>query len=528
MIRKAEIRFIPTAMMLIALAAGCLSGLSGCSRGDAAEGAARPDLITMDDLASFGPLERPAVQFPHDLHTKALAEQNKDCNACHPAREDGRPSRLFMRLADTTRDELEALYHLHCLECHTNDQDGGETSGPVACGECHRRQPAYISSREPFGFDKSLHYRHVKANEKKCENCHHVYDEASKKLVYKKETESSCRDCHRDRTEENRISLRQAVHQACIGCHYEMNRLQPGQAVGPVDCGGCHDRDRQLAIQVVDNPPRLERNQPDFILLSAAEEDLGANKLNTVPLPHSAHEGFAENCRVCHHETLSPCKECHTLAGGDKSGGVTLQEAMHEPSSDHSCVGCHDKQKTAAACAGCHGLMEQGRLSEHACHICHAGPSPEILASVRSNYHSLDDFRPRAADVALSFTADEIPDSVTIGVLSEEYPAVVMPHKKIIAALEKNINSSKSARHFHGREDVLCQGCHHNGSIGRKPALCANCHSQPFNERNLFKPGLYSAYHRQCIGCHDNMEMEEPTKCTTCHPKKLQTAGASH
>ena len=215
------------------------------------------------------------------------------------------------------------------------------------------------------------------------------------------------------------------------------------------------------------------------------------------------------------------------MSGSDKSGGVTLQEAMHDLTSDHSCVGCHNRQKSAAGCAGCHGLMEQGRLSEHSCAICHAGPSPEILAQVRSNYTSLDAFRPRAAEVALSFTVAEIPDSVIIGALSKEYPAVVLPHRKIIDKLREHINSSKVARHFHGREDVLCQGCHHHGSIGRRPALCANCHNQPFDERNLFRPGLYSAYHRQCIGCHTDMAMKEPADCTTCHPKKLQTAGAN-
>jgi mono/diheme cytochrome c family protein len=528
MLSQAKIKCLPPGMLLFALTAACLLGASGCSQGKGAEPSARPDLITMDGLVSFGPLERPAVQFPHDLHTAALAKQNQDCSVCHPAREDGRPSPLFMRLKEMSRAELEELYHTNCIDCHSKTALEGKASGPETCGQCHRRDPVYTSSRLPFGFDKSLHYRHIEANENKCENCHHVYDEDSKKLVYKKDTESSCRDCHRSRTEENRISLRQAAHQACIGCHYELRRQQPVPAAGPVDCAGCHDRDRQLAIKVIDNPPRLERNQPDFVLLSAAEADLASSKLNTVPFPHSAHEGFTANCRVCHHETLSACKECHTLAGSDKSDGVTLQEAMHEPESSHSCIGCHQGQEAKPACAGCHGLMEQGLLSEHACNICHAGPSPDILASVRSKYNSLDDFRPSAADVALSFTADEIPDSVTIGILSKEYPAVEMPHKKIVDALAKHIDSSKVARYFHGREDVLCEGCHHHGSIGREPALCANCHGQPFDERNLFKPGLYGAYHRSCLGCHESMQMEELAKCITCHPNKIQTARANH
>ena len=278
------------ATLLIVLAAGSLAGLSGCSRGDAAERTARSDLILMDDLATYAPLARPAVQFPHDLHTAALARQNQDCSSCHPTREDGRPSRLFMRLADTSPAQLEELYHNHCLDCHTRSRERGEASGPVACGQCHRRAPAFFSSRLPFGFDKSLHYRHVKANEKKCESCHHIYDEASKKLIYRKDAESSCRDCHRGRTIENRISLREAVHQACIGCHLEAGRRPIAQATGPVDCAGCHDRGRQLSIKTIDNPPRLERGQPDFTLLSASEPDFSASKLNTVPFANLGHE----------------------------------------------------------------------------------------------------------------------------------------------------------------------------------------------------------------------------------------------
>ena len=527
MLSHAKIKRPAPPMLLFVLTATCLLWISGCSSGKGAERSARPDLITMDALALLGPLERSVVQFPHDLHTNTLAKQNQDCSVCHPALENGRPSLLFMRLEDTGREELEELYHTNCIGCHSKTDLEGKDSGPEECGQCHRRERLYTSSRLPFGFDKSLHYRHIEANDDKCENCHHLYDEESEQLVYKKGTESSCRDCHRSRTEENRISLRQAVHQACIGCHYELGRQQPVQAAGPVDCAGCHDRSCQLTIKVIDDPPRLERNQPDFVLLSTAEADLDASKLNTVPFPHAAHEDFTENCRVCHHEALSACKECHTLAGSDKSNGVTLQEAMHQPTSSHSCIGCHQEQTTKPDCAGCHGLMEQDRLSEGTCNICHAGPSPEILASVRSNYHSLDDFRPSAADVALSFTADEVPDSVAIGTLSKEYPAVEMPHKKIIHTLAKNIKNSKVAQYFHGREDILCEGCHHNGSIGREPALCSNCHNQPFDERNLFKPGLYGAYHQSCIGCHNSMGMEELTTCVTCHPNKIQTARAN-
>ena len=49
----------------------------------------RPDLLSIDSLKSFGPLERPAVEFLHDLHTETLNKSKKDCVACHLRKKDG-------------------------------------------------------------------------------------------------------------------------------------------------------------------------------------------------------------------------------------------------------------------------------------------------------------------------------------------------------------------------------------------------------------------------------------------------------
>jgi len=259
------------------------------------------------------------------------------------------------------------------------------------------------------------------------------------------------------------------------------------------------------------------------VLLSAPKAELESSKLGTVPFSHAGHEEFNATCRGCHHETLKPCNECHTLRGTEKSKGVMLQEAMHGMTSDHSCVGCHDTKQSATECAGCHDLMEQGRLSEHACEICHSGPSPQRLEELKPHYTSLEDFRPDPLETKVSFASGDIPDSVEIGVLSNEYKPAVMPHRKIVDKLSEHIKNSRIATYFHGHEDVVCQGCHHHGSIGERPALCENCHGRPFNERDLHKPGLYAAYHRQCLGCHQSMNMKEPSDCAGCHEKKQNT-----
>lgn len=512
---------IPVVLCVIA-SIYCLS-LSGCGEGSAADLVARPDVIVLDDVMLSGELERAPARFPHDLHTEAVKNSGKDCTVCHPAKEDSSLSLLFMRLEKAVDGDVKELYHDKCIGCHNENADAGAKTGPVACGDCHRVNSIYVSSRRPFGFDNSLHYRHIEAHKEKCESCHHGYDDEAKKLVYIEGQENPCRDCHRERTEDNRSSFRLAAHSACISCHREVALEQPTRNSGPQSCAGCHDQERQMAIAVVEQPPRLKRGQPDFVLLSAPEAELESSKLNTVPFSHIGHEGFTTTCRVCHHETLSRCSDCHSLWGNEKGGGVMLQQAMHDMMSDHSCVGCHQSQKSESECAGCHDLMERGRLSEHACNICHAGPPPENLEQARPLYSSLEQFRPQSTDVKLSFNADEIPDTVSIGVLAKQYDPVVMPHGKIVATLSEHVKNNKIATHFHGHEDVVCAGCHHHGSVGRKPALCENCHREPFNTSDLFRPGLNGAYHRQCLGCHVSMGLQDASKCNVCHQDAKKT-----
>lgn len=508
------------AFVLCAVVFACPLVLGGCSDSGAVEQTPRPDLVEIDIRELFDEPERARVQFPHDLHTNAVSEENEDCSLCHRVREDSLLSPKYMRLEDPGGEELMELYHENCIACHTERADAGVKTGPVTCGECHRLDPLYLSSRQPVGFDHSLHYRHGVAQNDKCEKCHHLYDEETDKLYYEKGTESSCRDCHREETEENRVSFKLAAHWDCLGCHVERAVEMPGAAGGPQDCAGCHDLERQLAIKVIEDPPRLMRGQPDFVLISAPESELESSKLATVPFSHVGHEKFNNTCRVCHHETMKPCVECHTLAGSEESEGVMLQHAMHALTSNHSCVGCHELEKSDPECAGCHDLMEQGRLSEHSCEICHAGPAPWNLEAERSLYTSLDDFRPDPSEMGLTFPVSEIPDTVMIGVLSREYEPAFMPHGKIVDKLSEHIANSKIATYFHGHEDVVCQGCHHHGAIGERPALCENCHGRPFDERNPHKPGLFAAYHRQCLGCHESMGIGEPSDCARCHAEK--------
>jgi Class III cytochrome C family len=466
----------------------------------------RADFILIDGLSEFGPLESQPVPFLHDLHTEAVEKEKGDCGVCHPLGPTGVLSQKFQRVEETDKETVMDIYHEYCLRCHKETAQRGMESGPVTCGECHVEKPRVCSSLQPVGYDLSLHYRHIQAVEGDCGICHHQYDPQSKGLEYVKGEEASCRDCHRDRLQENRQSFRFVAHEACIGCHTKMD-------VPIRRCGECHDLEKQKAILKLDEIPRLERGQPDSVLIRLSQEEGGESRMNAVPFDHLGHEAATSTCRQCHHETLKPCKDCHTLKGSDEGKQVKLERAMHAMDSPSSCVGCHEKQKIQSDCAGCHGLMEKGVLSEAACTRCHYGTPP---GEGRAGQISL----PTSAARPLPYSAPEIQESVTISVLSEAFDPVTFDHRGHVGMLSEVIGKSRLAAHFHGSADVVCQGCHHHTPVGEPPPRCESCHGRPFDEMNLFMPGLFGAYHRQCMECHRSMGIEGLSDCTSCHQRK--------
>ena len=136
----------------------------------------------------------------------------RNCAACHLSAKDpqsgkDRMSAKFMRLEDTSRQAVMDIYHDNCIGCHRETRASNEKSGPLECGECHRPRPTVASSWQPIGMDKSLHYRHSKAMDQKCQTCHHEYNENTKTLFYAKGREGTCRYCHLQQPEKNIVSL---------------------------------------------------------------------------------------------------------------------------------------------------------------------------------------------------------------------------------------------------------------------------------------------------------------------------------
>mgnify|MGYP001037323050 CR=1 FL=1 len=509
----------------------------------------RADVLTIDTLKAFGGIERAPVLFLHDRHTDTLANRNKDCKACHleaksppSLAERNALSVKFKRLKDTSRKQVLDVYHTQCIGCHKESLRTGEKAGPVErCGSCHvePEEAQIVSSREPIEMDKSLHYRHVEAtkdkakNETKCGLCHHEYDEANKKIYYAKEKEGSCRYCHQERTQKNRMSMRLASHLSCVDCHRRRQAADPTlvtkKEIGPVTCRGCHDAQEQAKIKTVTEVPRINRKQPDFVLVQGVKKDLPAKEkealvlMDPVPFDHKAHETQNETCRVCHHASLDSCSEkCHTLEGEKEGDFIKLAQAMHQPGSEKSCQGCHDNRQQEKECAGCHAFITKaGKPETSSCGTCHMKPE-HGEGDPKKSEETAQRLLEARAPVKGTYKDDDIPEKVVIKILSDQYEGAEFPHRKVVKALVKKTKDNKLAAYFHLDKGTLCQGCHHGSPPAKKPPRCSRCHGQPFNEGSLFRPGLKGAYHIQCLGCHEEMGIEKPKPrdCKICHKEK--------
>ncbi len=481
----------------------------------------------------YGEFQRPAVEFNHGKHTQTLKKDG--CKACHKL---DKKERLILKLVQAdkgaNKDDLMDLYHDKCLGCHKERTETGQESGPVTCGKCHIVGPEPVSIRQPMKFDYSLHYRHVRELNDQCGECHHVYNEDKKELEYVKDKEDACVACHGDKDEDKKLSLKNASHKNCIKCHTD--REAKNQETGPKHCAKCHDAESQAKLENLSEIPRLKRGQHDKSWIQVPKA-----MSNLVYFDHQAHETKTDFCTQCHHKSVKPCKECHTLTGSKEGDGITLEQAYHTASSEHSCVGCHKKESYKKDCAGCHHKFKQPP-SRRTCKNCHSGPRPgQKPASMSDTYADntttaqwsvaadagvntqAQTAVPQIPDVNLAtlpVTSDDFPENVTIDSLVKKYAASEFPHRKIVTTLDTAIRKSKAAKRFHGTTQIMCTGCHHSTPEGSRPAACRACHSDNADAIKD-KPGLRAAYHRQCIGCHQKMRIKAQG-CEDCHKKASQ------
>ena len=498
-----------TPIRIAPLLAVALLGISVVAAQQASEPAepSPAGMILMAYPEEFGELERTPVDFNHARHSTAMGADQ--CKECHLVEEGVLAPSFAPAAGDLDPDALMDAYHDGCRACHQERAEQGLSAGPLTCGECHRVKNAVLPDQAPMTYDYSLHARHVavfkdRDEKDQCRDCHHVWNEELKQLVYVKGQEDACSDCHLERDEGKTLSLKNASHVQCISCH--LDRVAGAQEAGPTACVGCHDPDHREAVKKLEKFPRLVRGQPDQMWIHRAD---GPSRL--VPFDHSAHEPRTVFCTSCHHETVQPCRTCHTVAGAQEGGCVTLEGAYHQASSPLSCVGCHQVEQEASGCVGCHGGLAASETGR-ACSRCHSGPwlAPGVEPPTAV---------PNMTEIApLPPISDDFPETVVIDVLSSEYEASTMPHRKIAIRLDEAVRKSRLASVLHGDIETGCEGCHHRSQPGERPPRCRACHGEAAQAR-VDRPGLKVAYHRQCIGCHQRMGIEKQG-CTDCHSER--------
>ncbi|MCP3898289.1 MAG: cytochrome c3 family protein [Desulfobacteraceae bacterium] len=498
----------------------------------------RSDILTIDIPSSPDHKDMPAVNFLHDLHTKAV---EGECSKCHDQK-DGNTIFKFKRVKDVKDQAFMDLYHDNCIKCHEDVKKSGKKSGPqeAECRTCHNAKSNLTSSWNELAFDRSLHFRHenskaipssIKTEETNCNVCHHKYNKKTEAIFYQKGEEESCIYCHRDVVKDDTRALRNASHDSCVACHLTLKEKKT--EAGPVNCIGCHDITEQSKIKTVKDVPRLKRNQPDTVLITGwtpLENDLEKNKktisshMNPVAFDHKSHEQKNQSCKVCHHETLKKCNSCHTETGDEKGDFIKIGQAMHIADSTKSCIGCHNEKKQAKECAGCHFQMPEKALKDNSCISCHKVDAKSVAVEQMKN--DID-----KADIAKAAIAkdiqgyskvveNEIPETVIIKTLAKEYKPSKFPHRMMVKSIFKKAGESNMAKVFHTNEQNLCMGCHHNSPASLTPPQCASCHGKT-PDLETGKPGLKGAYHGQCITCHQKMEVKTvlATDCIKCHEK---------
>lgn len=535
----------------------------------------RADIVKFNGMEEYGVLDRSPVLFSHEIHTDALEKVNKDCKECHKVKDD-KVTFLFKRLkADKyTTEQLIEGFHVECITCHAKRIGPERKLGPVTCAECHIKTPAMVSVRQPVGMDKSLHHRHSDTLEKEkaskdivsCDQCHHEYDKEAKKLIHPPNKEGTCRYCHKEVEQEETSSMEFASHASCVNCHLKRKEAKK-EKNGPVKCSGCHDLAEQQKIKKAETIARIERKQPDMIMIKTGDKKIdqpekpeNLTRLNFVPFNHKDHEATPYTCKDCHHAEISSCNKCHTIRGSKDGANIPLEQAMHDPFSQYSCIGCHRIATEDKKCVGCHAprsatVKQNG--TDAACLMCHMeqpdGIEADVVATLAGSvfkdsteYEKAKDAK--TAEILISmrkqdtstYEKEDIPEKLELKLelkletegIDSKYKPAPLPHRKIVDSIVKDLKDNKLAGYFHTDKGTMCNGCHHNSPVTKKPSKCASCHAITC-DNNIDKPGIVGAYHRQCIGCHDVMKVEKSVNegkspgrldwsCTDCHEKKKE------
>ncbi len=110
-------------------------------------------------------------------------------------------------------------------------------SPPLFAGDITPSTLAVFSNqdRPAARFDHSLH-----EDAADCDQCHHVLDTDTNRLVYSEGEEAACTECHAPQQDGNILANRDASHASCTQCHRTLKKEK--KQAGPTTCGECHKK----------------------------------------------------------------------------------------------------------------------------------------------------------------------------------------------------------------------------------------------------------------------------------------------
>lgn len=130
--------------------------------------------------------------------------------------------------------------------------------------------PIIQKTEDRFGPVRFMHSKHA-ALTRDCALCHH-----RRPLDEKASETTRCSACHQEpfrKDHPERLGLKAAYHQQCMGCHKDMNK-------GPVDCAGCHSKnvpDHSKLVKLAPNPEPSQVTQECL----RCHEDAGRDMLSS-------------------------------------------------------------------------------------------------------------------------------------------------------------------------------------------------------------------------------------------------------
>ncbi len=279
-------------------------------------------------------------------------------------------------------------------------------------------------------------------------------------------------------------------------------------------------------------PEGTDSGAPTAMVMFPLSGKATAGSMRPVVFNHLIHERAVSDCVTCHHTgDPQPCSDCHTLTGSPEGGNVTLERAMHaqkiapraKGNTPASCVSCHDQRVLQKQeCAGCHSIVTPAR-DDKWCAVCHnARVTPEQQAAGMAGSLTAEQTK-AIVEKSAKKPAKELgyfePTKVRIDTLAKDYEPCLFNHRRHVASVAERIGEDKLAKAFHYKKEILCATCHHHSPLSMTPPRCGSCHKTAIDPKDPSRPSLKAAYHLQCMGCHDGMNVQRPVKtdCTACH-----------